>query len=104
MRSYKVFTTTITSRKYGNFAVNSRNYFADCANLFNSTARVPVVARRFGCPGRISTFKGYNPETKGKFKKLMDNPPPASEELKLTVAEFKDKYDRSAPWDGDFAA
>ncbi|MCU0542861.1 MAG: hypothetical protein MUE44_11800 [Oscillatoriaceae cyanobacterium Prado104] len=37
-------------------------------------------------------------------KNLWDNPPPASEELKLTVAEFKDKYDRSEPWDGDFAA
>ena len=33
---------------------------------------------------------------------LWDNPPPASEELKLTVAEFKNKYDRSEPWDGDF--
>jgi hypothetical protein len=33
---------------------------------------------------------------------LWDNPPPASEELKLTVAEFKSKYDRSEPWDGDF--
>ena len=37
-------------------------------------------------------------------KNLWDNPPPASEELKLTVTEFKDKYDRSEPWDGDFAA
>jgi hypothetical protein len=35
---------------------------------------------------------------------LWDNPPPASAELKLTVAEFKDKYDRSESWDGDFAA
>ena len=37
-------------------------------------------------------------------KNLWDNPPPASEELKLTVAEFKDNYNRSEPWDGDFAA
>ncbi len=36
--------------------------------------------------------------------KIWDNPPPASAELKLTVAEFKDKYDRSEPWDGDFVA
>jgi hypothetical protein len=68
---YKVFSTKVSGRKYGNFAINSRNYFADRANLFNSTARVAVVARRFGCPGRISTFKGYNLETKGKFKKFM---------------------------------
>ena len=33
---------------------------------------------------------------------LWDNPPPASEELKLTVAEFKSKYNRSESWDGDF--
>jgi hypothetical protein len=33
---------------------------------------------------------------------LWDNPPPASEELKLTVAEFKSKHDRSKSWDGDF--
>jgi hypothetical protein len=33
---------------------------------------------------------------------LWDNPPPASEELKLTVAEFKSKHDRSQSWDGDF--
>lgn len=33
---------------------------------------------------------------------LWDNPPPASEELKSTVAEFKSKYDRSESWDGDF--
>lgn len=33
---------------------------------------------------------------------LWDNPPPASEELKLTVAEFKSNYDRSELWDGDF--
>jgi len=37
-------------------------------------------------------------------KNLWDNLPPASEELKLTVAEFKDNYNRSEPWDGDLAA
>jgi hypothetical protein len=37
-------------------------------------------------------------------KNLWDNPPPGSADLKLTVAEFKDKYDRSEPWDGDFVA
>jgi hypothetical protein len=33
---------------------------------------------------------------------LWDNPPTASEELKLTVSEFKSKHDRSQSWDGDF--
>jgi hypothetical protein len=94
----------MTGIKYGNFAVNSRNSFAERANLFNSTVGVPVVARRFGCSGRISTFKGYNPEQRASSKNLWNNPQPASEELKLTVAEFKDKYDRSEPWNGDFAA
>ncbi|MCY7383654.1 MAG: hypothetical protein LH628_13935 [Microcoleus sp. CAN_BIN18] len=39
---------------------------------------------------------------RGVSENLWDNPPPASEELKLTVAEFKSKYDRSESWDGDF--
>ncbi|HLO48936.1 MAG TPA: hypothetical protein VK211_11020 [Kamptonema sp.] len=39
---------------------------------------------------------------KVSVENLWDNPPPASEELKLTVAEFKSKHDRSKSWDGDF--
>ncbi|WP_449419659.1 hypothetical protein [Phormidium nigroviride] len=39
---------------------------------------------------------------KVSVENLWDNPPPASEELKLTVAEFKSKHDRSHWWDGDF--
>lgn len=41
---------------------------------------------------------------KANSQNLWENPPPASAELKLTVAEFKDKYDRSESWDGDFVA
>lgn len=37
-----------------------------------------------------------------KSENLWENPPPASEELKSTVEEFKDKYNRSDAWDGDF--
>ena len=39
---------------------------------------------------------------KVSVENLWDNPPTASEELKLTVAEFKSKHDRSQSWDGDF--
>ncbi|MFB2981164.1 hypothetical protein [Microseira sp. BLCC-F43] len=31
---------------------------------------------------------------------LWDNPPPATKQMKLTIAEFKDKYNRSDLWDG----
>ncbi|NJS09610.1 MAG: hypothetical protein EAZ78_01295 [Oscillatoriales cyanobacterium] len=51
---------------------------------------------------QLSKPTAQKPSTSSK--NLWDNPPPASEELKLTVTEFKDKYDRSEPWDGDFAA
>jgi hypothetical protein len=37
-----------------------------------------------------------------KQDNLWENPPPATEEMKLTIAEFKSKYNRSEPWDGDF--
>jgi hypothetical protein len=37
-----------------------------------------------------------------RSENLWDNPPPATEEMKLTIAEFKSKYNRSEPWDGDF--
>jgi len=33
---------------------------------------------------------------------LWDNPPPASEEVKLTFAEFKNKYESSDPWEENF--
>ncbi|MFB2919176.1 hypothetical protein [Aerosakkonema funiforme] len=33
---------------------------------------------------------------------LWENPPEASEEMKLTIAEFKSKHNRSEQWDGDF--
>ncbi|MBE9042006.1 hypothetical protein IQ235_14585 [Oscillatoriales cyanobacterium LEGE 11467] len=32
-----------------------------------------------------------------KNENLWDDPPPATEEMKLTIAEFKSKYDRSEP-------
>jgi hypothetical protein len=37
-----------------------------------------------------------------RSENLWDNPPPATEEMKLTIAEFKSKYNTSEPWDGDF--
>ena len=37
-----------------------------------------------------------------KEENLWDNPPLPTEEMKLTIAEFKSKYNRSEPWDGDF--
>ncbi|MDY6936385.1 MAG: hypothetical protein SWY16_01860 [Cyanobacteriota bacterium] len=37
-------------------------------------------------------------------KNLWDDPPPVTEEMKLTIAEFKSEYNRSEPWDGDFVA
>lgn len=37
-----------------------------------------------------------------KSENLWENPSPASEDLKSTVEEFKDKYNRSDAWDGDF--
>lgn len=40
----------------------------------------------------------------GESENLWENPPPASEELKATVEEFKSQYQRNEPWDGDFAA
>ena len=33
---------------------------------------------------------------------LWENPPPATGEMKLTIAEFKSKYNRSDRWDEDF--
>ena len=36
------------------------------------------------------------------YENLWENPPPASEEMKFAIAEFKSKHNRSEPWDGDF--
>lgn len=33
---------------------------------------------------------------------LWSNPPSASPELKSTIAEVKNNYNRNDPWDGDF--
>ena len=33
---------------------------------------------------------------------LWDEPPPASEELRYTIREFKSNYNRNDSWDGDF--
>jgi hypothetical protein len=58
----------------------------------------------FGIRKRSQLAKPTAQKQSASSKNSWDNPPPASEELKLTVAEFKDKYDRNEPWDGDFAA
>ncbi|HCV30788.1 MAG TPA: hypothetical protein DGO89_11595 [Microcoleaceae bacterium UBA9251] len=57
-----------------------------------------------GIRGESQLSKATAQKQSASSKNLWDNPPPASEELKLTVAEFKDNYNRSEPWDGDFAA
>ena len=48
----------------------------------------------------------FSKETREKgevrAENLWENPPPASEEMKSTITEFKTKYNRSEPWDGDF--
>lgn len=33
---------------------------------------------------------------------LWESPSPATEDLKLAIAEFKSQYDGEEPWDGDF--
>lgn len=63
-----------------------------------------LLPEGFGTPGQSQPSKATAQKQNASSKNLWDNPPPASEELKLTVAEFKDNYNRSEPWDGDFAA
>ncbi|WP_333028906.1 MULTISPECIES: hypothetical protein [unclassified Microcoleus] len=63
-----------------------------------------LLPEGLGVRGESQLSKATIQKQRASSKNLWDNPPPASEELKLTVAEFKDKYDRSEPWDGDFAA
>jgi hypothetical protein len=63
-----------------------------------------LLPEGFGAPGQSQLSKATAQEQSASSKNLWDNPPRASEELKLTVAEFKDNYNRSEPWDGDFAA
>ena len=57
-----------------------------------------------GIRGQSQLSKATAQKQSASSKNLWDNPPPPSEELKLTVAEFKDNYNRSEAWDGDFAA
>ncbi|AFZ09647.1 hypothetical protein Osc7112_5411 [Oscillatoria nigro-viridis PCC 7112] len=63
-----------------------------------------LLPEGLGVRGESQLSKATIQKQRASSQNLWDNPPPASEELKLTVAEFKDKYDRSEPWDGDFAA
>ena len=63
-----------------------------------------LLPESFGAPGESQLSKATAQKQSASSKNLWDNPPLASEELKLTVAEFKDNYNRSEPWDGDFAA
>lgn len=63
-----------------------------------------LLPEGLGVRGESPLSKAKAQEQSASSQNLWDNPPPASEELKLTVAEFKDNYDRSEPWDGDFAA
>ncbi|MDQ2098431.1 MAG: hypothetical protein QQW96_12385 [Tychonema bourrellyi B0820] len=63
-----------------------------------------LLPEGLGVRGQSQLSKATAQKQSANSKNLWDNPPPASEELKLTVAEFKDNYNRSEPWDGDFAA
>ncbi len=63
-----------------------------------------LLPEGFGVRGQSQLSKATAQKQSASSKNLWDNPPPASEELKLTVAEFKDNYDRSEPWDGYFAS
>jgi hypothetical protein len=63
-----------------------------------------ILPEGLGVPANSQLSKAIAQKKRASSENLWDNPPPASEELKLTVAEFKDKYDRSESWDGDFAA
>lgn len=63
-----------------------------------------LLPEGLGVRGESQLSKGTIEKQRASPKNLWDNLPPASEELKLTVAEFKDKYDRGEPWDGDVAA
>lgn len=63
-----------------------------------------LLPEGLGVRGQSQLSKATAQKQSVSSKNLWDNPPPESEELKLTVAEFKDKYNRSEPWDGDFAA
>ena len=63
-----------------------------------------LLQEGLGVRGESQLSKATIEKQRASSKNLWNNPPPASEELKLTVAEFKDKYDRGEPWDGDFAA
>lgn len=56
----------------------------------------PVEERLPGRPKEETDKEGASSES------LWDEPPPPSEELKYAVKEFKSKYNRSDPWDGDF--
>jgi hypothetical protein len=63
-----------------------------------------LLPEGLGVRGESQLSKATIQKQRASSKNLWDNPPPASEELKLTVAEFKDKYDRGEPGEGDFAA
>ncbi len=63
-----------------------------------------LLPEGLGIGGQSQLSKATAEKQSASSQNLWDNPPPASEELKLTVAEFKDNYNRSEPWDGDFAA
>ena len=63
-----------------------------------------LLPEGLGVRGESQLSKGTIEKQRASSKNLWNNPAAASEELKLTVAEFKDKYDRGEPWDGDFAA
>ncbi len=47
-------------------------------------------------------LKGTVEQESLSLDNLWENPPPATGEMKLTIAEFKSKYNRSDRWDEDF--
>ena len=55
-----------------------------------------IVRREYQPSKRMVNKEDINSEN------LWENPPEASEEMKLTIAEFKSKHNRSEQWDGDF--
>ncbi len=63
-----------------------------------------LLPESLGIPGDSQISQATTQKPRESPKNLWDNPLPASAELKLTVAEFKNSYDRSESWDGDFVA
>lgn len=71
--------------------------------IFLVLQRKPLLVREGVAVGKQSRWvKGTVEPERESPENLWENPPPTSEEMKLAISEFKHKYNRNDPWDGDF--